>query len=56
MDDDLRRRGVAPGEAPVLAAVAKCVPFLGLCAYGAARPALPSRAAGPAVAIAFPEE
>jgi len=43
IDDDLKRRGVAPEEAGVLRAVAKFVPFLGLCAYLVFRPALPLR-------------
>jgi len=44
VDDDLRRRGVEPSEAGALRAAAKFVPFLGLCAYLALRPPLPTRA------------
>ena len=43
VDDDLRRRGVDPAEASALGAVAKFVPFYGLCAYLALRPPLPTR-------------
>jgi hypothetical protein len=43
VDDDLRRRGTDPDAAP-LASVARFVPFYGLCAYLAFRPALPSKA------------
>ena len=45
VDDDLRRRGVDPSEAGPLAAVAKYLPFLGLCAYMGLRPPLPTRRA-----------
>ncbi|CAK0903085.1 unnamed protein product, partial [Prorocentrum cordatum] len=45
VDDDLRRRGAAPGDYAGLAAFAKYVPFLGLCGYLLLRPELPSRAA-----------
>ena len=44
VDDDLRRRGVQPADAGALGAVAKFVPFYGLCAYLLLRPALPRRA------------
>lgn len=49
VDDDLGRRGAGPGtargaEVAGLRAVAKSVPFFGLCAYSAFRPPLPSRA------------
>lgn len=43
VDDDLARRGVAPGEEPALRGAAKFVPFYGLCAYLALRPPLPER-------------
>lgn len=43
VDDDLRRRGVADGEAGALRAAAKLVPFYGLCAYLALRPPLSKR-------------
>jgi len=41
VDDDLRRRGVADSDARALRAMAKFVPFYGLCAYLTARPPLP---------------
>jgi hypothetical protein len=44
VDDDLRRRGLEPTDATGLRAVAKFIPFYGLCAYLATRPALPRRA------------
>jgi len=44
VDDDLKRRGVADGESGALRAVAKFVPFYGLCAYLTLRPTLPRRA------------
>jgi len=45
VDDDLKRRGLAEQTgAPSLRVLAKYVPFYGLCAYLAARPALPRRA------------
>ena len=44
VDDDLRRRGVQPADAGALGAVAKFMPFYGLCAYLLLRPALPRRA------------
>jgi hypothetical protein len=44
VDDDLRRRGVTEAsEAATLRALAKFVPFFGMCAYLALRPALPLR-------------
>jgi hypothetical protein len=45
VDDDLRRRGVAKEDAAGLRALAKFVPFYGLCAYLALRPKLPERSA-----------
>lgn len=45
VDDDLRRRGVAKEDATALRALAKFVPFYGLCAYLAIRPKLPERSA-----------
>ena len=42
--DDLKRRGVGPDDASALRALANFVPFYGLCAYLALRPALPRRA------------
>jgi len=44
VDDDLKRRGLEATEAQGLRALAKFVPFYGLCAYLLARPELPSRA------------
>lgn len=45
VDDDLKRRGLGePTDAPILRAVAKYVPFYGLCAYLLARPSLPRAA------------
>jgi len=48
VDDDLGRRGAGLGtpradEVKVLRAVAKYVPFFGLCAYSFLRPPLPTR-------------
>jgi ketosteroid isomerase-like protein len=43
VDDDLKRRGVKEGEAGALRALAKFVPFYGMCAYLTLRPAFPSR-------------
>ena len=44
VDDDLRRRGVTDAsELATLSAVAKFVPFYGMCAYLTLRPALPAR-------------
>lgn len=43
VDDDLRRRGVPDGYSGALRALAKLVPFYGLCAYLALRPPLPRR-------------
>lgn len=43
VDDDLRRRGVDPKQGGALRAVARFLPFLGLCAYLCFRPALSSR-------------
>lgn len=43
VDDDLRRRGVPDGQAEPLRALAKYVPFFGLCAYITLRPSLPKR-------------
>ena len=40
VDDDLARRGVGVGEQPALRAVAKFVPFYGMCAYLLLRPEL----------------
>jgi hypothetical protein len=48
VDDDLRRRGVEPSDAGALGAVAKFVPFVGMCAYLALRPPLPERPAASA--------
>lgn len=38
VDDDLKRRGVKEGEAAALRALAKFIPFYGLCAYLTLRP------------------
>ena len=50
VDDDLARRGVgaagSPTDRPTLRAMAKYVPFLGLCSYALLRPPLPSRGGG----------
>ena len=43
VDDDLKRRGVAAGDAGALRALAKFVPFYGLCAYLSLRPELRRR-------------
>jgi len=43
VDDDLLRRGVRSNEMGGLRAIAKFVPFLGLCTYMLFRPAYPSR-------------
>eukprot|EP00931_Biecheleriopsis_adriatica_P057811 TRINITY_DN34318_c0_g1_i2.p1 TRINITY_DN34318_c0_g1~~TRINITY_DN34318_c0_g1_i2.p1 ORF type:complete len:429 (-),score=89.26 TRINITY_DN34318_c0_g1_i2:39-1325(-) len=43
VDDDLRRRGASSDNFGALRAVAKFVPFLGLCAYLVLRPPFPSR-------------
>lgn len=43
VDDDLKRRGIAPNDAAMLRALARFVPFFGLCAYLSLRPSLPSR-------------
>eukprot|EP00746_Dinoflagellata_sp_MGD_P027414 gnl/MRDRNA2_/MRDRNA2_164718_c0_seq1.p1 gnl/MRDRNA2_/MRDRNA2_164718_c0~~gnl/MRDRNA2_/MRDRNA2_164718_c0_seq1.p1 ORF type:complete len:581 (+),score=94.76 gnl/MRDRNA2_/MRDRNA2_164718_c0_seq1:54-1796(+) len=44
VDDDLKRRGLGNlTDAPALRALAKFVPFYGLCAYLVARPPLPRR-------------
>ena len=40
LNDDLKRRGVAADDAGALRALAKLVPFYGLCAYLSLRPAL----------------
>lgn len=45
VDDDLKRRGASPQEYTGLRAVAKYVPFLGLCSYLVLRPSYPSRRA-----------
>ena len=50
VDDDLRRRGVVDGELGTLRAAAKLVPFYGLCAYLALRPALAREEEGEATA------
>jgi len=41
IDDDLKRRGVAPGDGGLLALAGKFVPFYGMAAYLLLRPSLP---------------